>query len=104
MKSLLKLGGASTRYKDILDFYYLINVGNINKEKLIKYFEIIIFNDLNIDENSMKDVYNTLNTILKKKRYLENFNTFKNNWLELPVTEIVDNILTFMKELELVAV
>ena len=104
IKSLLKFGGVSTRYKDILDFYYLINIGNINKKKLIKYFEIMIFNDLNMDENNIKDIYNTLKGIFRKKRYLENFNTVKNNWLEVPITEVVDSILKFIEELEPVTV
>lgn len=42
------------------------NIGNINKEKLIKYFEIIIFNDLNVDENNINDVYNILKNIFRK--------------------------------------
>lgn len=104
MKSLLRLGGVSTRYKDILDFYYLINDGNMNKEKLIKYFEFIIFNDANLDENNINDVYNTLKIILKKKRYLDNFNSVKNNWLELSITEVVDSILKFIQELDPVVV
>lgn len=104
LKSLLRLGGVSTRYKDILDFYYLINIGNMNREKLIKYIEIMVLNDENMDENSISDIYNTLSVILKKKRYLENFNTVKNNWLELPVLEVVDSILNFILEIEPVEV
>ena len=100
LKSLLRLGGVSTRYKDILDFYYLINIGNINKIKLIKYFEIMIFKDPNMSENNINDIYNILKIILKKKRYLDNFNTIKNNWLELPIEDVVDNILKFIQELE----
>ena len=37
-----------------------------NEEKLIKYFEIIIFNDLNVDENNINDVYNILKNIFRK--------------------------------------
>ena len=35
IKSLLKLGFRSTRYKDLFDFYYLINETKLNKKKLI---------------------------------------------------------------------
>lgn len=35
----------STRYKDIFDFYYLINNTNIDKEKFNKYIAEIIYND-----------------------------------------------------------
>lgn len=43
LKSLLKFGITSTRFKDIFDFYYLINNENLNKVKLIKYIDILIF-------------------------------------------------------------
>lgn len=104
MKSLLIFGSLSTRYKDILDFYYLINNCNMNKEKLNKYFELIIFKDKNMDENSINDIYNSLNVILKKKRYLENFNNIKNNWLEIPAEVVINNILNYIKELESILV
>ena len=104
IKSLLKLGSVSSRYKDILDFYFLINTGDINKEKLIKYFQIMIFDDINMFENNINDVYNTLENILKKKRYLKNFNTVKNNWLEIPIMKVIDNILNFIQQLELISV
>ena len=37
LKSLLRFAYISTRYKDIFDFYYLIEYGNLNKIKLEKY-------------------------------------------------------------------
>jgi len=80
------------------------NFGDINKEKLMRYFEIMIFNDLNMDKNNIKDVYNTLERILRKKRYLENFDTIKNNWLELPIVEVVDSVLRFIQKIKLITV
>lgn len=104
LKSLLRLGGVSTRYKDILDFYYLISTGKINKIRLLKYIEAIIFNDDSLDENNISDVYETLKLIFKRKRFLNNFNTVKNNWLELPVIDVTDTILKFILELEPITV
>ena len=43
IKSLLKLGFRSTRYKDLFDFYYLINKTELDKEKLMNCFNILIF-------------------------------------------------------------
>ena len=42
LKSLLKFGIRSTRYKDIFDFYYLINIKDIDNIKLLKYINILI--------------------------------------------------------------
>lgn len=104
IKSLLKHGSISTRYKDVLDFYYLINDGNMNRGKLIKLFEIIIFNDSKMNEKNINDVYNTLKNTFRRKRYLNNFNNVKNNWLELPVNDVVESILKFINELETIKV
>ena len=43
LKSLLKFCITSTRFKDIFDFYYLINNENLNKDKLLEYIDILIF-------------------------------------------------------------
>ncbi len=50
LKSLLKFGFLSTRYKDIFDFYYLINNENLDKDKLQKCFNILIFEDNEMSE------------------------------------------------------
>ena len=40
LKSLFKYGFTSSRYKDIFDFYYLINMTSLSKDRLLKYFNI----------------------------------------------------------------
>ena len=42
IKSLLKLGFRSTRYKDLFDFYYLISKTELDKEKLMNCFNILM--------------------------------------------------------------
>ena len=37
------------------------------------------------------------NRILHNKNYLKNLNTAKNNWLELPINDVVNNILDFFE-------
>ena len=54
LKSLLKFGALSTRYKDIFDFYYLINNANIEKEKFNRYMKEIIYNDESMQEKDIK--------------------------------------------------
>ncbi|MGM9850508.1 MAG: nucleotidyl transferase AbiEii/AbiGii toxin family protein [Bacilli bacterium] len=72
LKSLLKLGARSTRYKDLFDFYYLINSCNLDKEKLIKLINTYIYNDKTMRENNIQDLCDRLSRIL-------NSNLFKNN-------------------------
>ena len=70
LKSLLKLGFVSTRYKDIFDFYYLVNISKLNKKKLLKNIEILIFNDDKMRENNIEDILNRLSKTLKSSRYI----------------------------------
>jgi predicted nucleotidyltransferase component of viral defense system len=99
LKSLLKMGIRSTRYKDLFDFYYLINIAGLDKEKLIKSIEILIFNDNIMRENSMLDIFNRLNSILKSRRYLNNLNNPVVNWLDIPIDDAIDSVLNFMEDL-----
>lgn len=64
LKSLLRFGYTSTRYKDILDFYYLIKYGNLNKHKLEEYINKIIFNDNTLKVSNFEDIYRILNSLL----------------------------------------
>lgn len=98
MKSLLKLGYVSSRYKDILDFYYLINNCNMNRDKLNSYFKKYIFDDNTMFEKSMEDIYQRLKKIFDRKDFKNNFDSIRNNWLELPIEEVTNNILTYMSE------
>ena len=100
LKSLLKFGFISTRYKDIFDFYYLINNENLNKNILIKCFNTFIFSDETMKENNLEDIFKRLNRILHNKNYLKSLNTAKNNWLELPIEEVVKSVLDYFETLQ----
>ena len=100
MKSLLKLGYISTRYKDVLDFYYLINNCNMNKDKLNLYFKKYIFDDENMYESNVQDIHRRLEKILNRKDFKNNFNSINNNWLELPIEYVIENILKYILQLE----
>ena len=69
IKSLLKLGFRSTRYKDLFDFYYLINKTELDKEKLMNCFNILIFKDETMRENNIEDVVNRLQMTFNSNAY-----------------------------------
>lgn len=99
LKSLLKMGIRSTRYKDLFDFYYLINSVGLDKEKLIKTIKILIFNDDTIREKSFLDIYNRLSNVLKSRRYLNNLNNPVVNWLDTPINDAINSVLNYIDEL-----
>lgn len=104
LKSLLKYDITSTRYKDIFDFYYLINKTNLNKDRLLFYMEKFILSDNNIEEKTIRDIEKTLQLILNNNQFKAMLNIARNNWLELEVDEVIESILEFIKSLELVEV
>lgn len=95
LKSLLKFGITSTRYKDIFDFYYLINNENLDKDKLIKYLDILVFQDKTMRENTLENIYKRLKNILNNHRFQSRIKTADNNWLEIPVKDVIDNVVDY---------
>ena len=99
LKSLLKLGFVSTRYKDIFDFYYLVNISKWNKKKLLKNIEILIFNDDKMRENNIEDILNRLSKTLKSSRYINHLNDPVVNWLDIPIEDAINSLLKYIEEL-----
>ena len=104
IKSLLKFGITSTRYKDVFDIYYLINVNNFDKIRFINYLDKFVFKDSLIDENNLSEIKNSLNNILSNNKFKSMLNMAKNNWTELPVENVITIIIEFLTSLELVEV
>lgn len=89
MKSLLKLGVRSTRYKDVFDFYYLINNALLNKDKLLKYIDLLIIKDENINQNTINEIILRLEIILNNKRFIARLDNARSNWINIPVNELL---------------
>lgn len=99
IKSLLKLGFRSTRYKDLFDFYYLINKTELDKEKLMNCFNILIFKDETMRENNIKDVVNRLQMTFNSNAYRNHLRNPKNNWLDITVDDAIMSVLKYIKSL-----
>lgn len=97
IKSLLKLGFRSTRYKDLFDFYYLINKTELDKEKLMNCFNILIFKDETMRENNIKDVVNRLQMTFNSNAYRNHLSNPKNNWLDITVDDAIMSVLKYIK-------
>ena len=99
LKSLLKLGARSTRYKDLFDFYYLINSCNLDKEKLIKSINTYIYNDKTMRENNIQDLCDRLSRILNSNLFKNNLNNPKVNWLDISIDEAISSVLDYLEQL-----
>lgn len=99
IKSLLKLAFRSTRYKDLFDFYYLINRTELDKEKLMNCFNILIFKDETMRESNIEDVVNRLQMTFNSNAYRNHLSNPKNNWLDITVDDAIMSVLKYIKSL-----
>lgn len=79
IKSLLRFGIRTTRYKDIFDIYYLINKTDVNKDGLLNIINILIIEDTVMRENSIHDIIKNLNHTLNNKVFKQILSDAKNN-------------------------
>lgn len=99
LKSLLKLGFISTRYKDLFDFYYLINYDKLDRKKLLKAFQVIILDDNNMLEETIGNIYSRLASIFNSNIYKRNLSDPKNNWIDIPINTAIESVLKYIEEL-----
>lgn len=100
LKSLLKLGFRSTGYKDLFDFYYLIINDKLDRDKLLKTFKVIIFNDSLMREKTTDNIFSRLESIFNSKIYRSNLSDPKINWLDIPIDKAIHTVLHYIHNLE----
>jgi len=104
LKSLLKLGFRSTRYKDLFDFYYLIDKNKLDSTKLLKAFKVIIFDDESMREETIGNIISRLESIFNSRIYKSNLSSPKVNWLDISMDDAITTVLDYIYELDKVTV
>lgn len=104
LKSLLKLGFRSTRYKDLFDFYYLIDNNKLDENKLLKTFKIIIFDDESMREETIGNIISRLESIFNSRIYKSNLSNPKVNWLDISIDDAITKVLGYIYKLDKVTV
>ena len=99
LKSLLKLGFRSARYKDLFDFYYLINYEELDRKKLLKAFQILIFDDESMYEKNINNIYSRLSKVFNSNVYKNNLRHSNDNWLDIPIDDVIKCILEYIEKL-----
>ena len=93
LRSLLKFGPLSTRFKDIFDMCYLVD--HINPEILDGCMHHYIFDNNKMRENSYSDVVTRLQETFTNPRYQARIKTSRKNWIGIPEQGAFEKILTF---------
>lgn len=100
LKSILRFGIRTTRYKDIFDIYYLINNTEINKRELLNIIDILIIKDTSMRENKIQDITNNLSITLNNNLFKQSLRDARNNWVNVSVEEVVDNVINYFSSIE----
>ncbi len=97
LRSLLKFGGNSTRFKDIFDMCYLSDL--VETGRLRDCFEEFIFSDSGMRENNMQDINRRVGNTFSDRRYVSRLSGSRKNWLEMPIGDVLSKIADFLKEM-----
>lgn len=98
LKSLLRFGPLSTRYKDIFDLCYLSD--HVKSDKLMKCIDTYVFSDSSMRENDMAAILKRIERTFSDKLYRKNIErSVRFNWLGIKVDEAFSKITSFLETL-----
>lgn len=98
LKSLLRFGSASTRFKDIFDMYYLS--GRVKPDAVRKLLRAYIFDDAGMRENAISDIVARLGRVFGNKTFMRALSRPANAWLDVPADKATATIVAFISSLE----
>lgn len=97
LRSLLKFGPLSTRFKDVYDMFYLKD--SVDMRKLLLALDVYIFNDSSMREKNGKDIVRRLGFTFRDKAYVRNLDKSDKRWFDDEIDVIINGILEFMKRI-----
>lgn len=95
LRSLLRIGAFSTRYKDVFDIYYLLIVKGVDSEKLDDALSALVFNDPSMRERDYDDVASRLKSVFSNRRFATQLPKAKNDWLEISPARVTSAIARY---------
>ena len=97
LRSLLKFGPNSTRYKDVFDMCYLSEF--IDIQRLQKCLREFIFDDPGMRENNVNDVIKRVNRTFASEIYVKRLTGSRQNWLGRDPREVLSVVQLFLQKL-----
>lgn len=71
---------------------------------MIKYIDLLIFNDENVAQKTMNDITLRLKIILNNRKFIARLDNARSNWLNIPVNDVIDNVINYFKSIETIGV
>lgn len=93
LRSLMRIGAASTRFKDVFDVYYLLCREGVDADAFDLAMHALVYDDLGMRENDVAEAHARLDRVLNDRRFRRNLSNARNNWLGANVGKVVAGIL-----------
>ena len=93
LRSLMRIGAVSARFKDVFDVYYLLCREGVDADALDRAMRVLVYDADDMRENSPADAYARLSRVLNDRRFLRTRSNARNNWLGANVDKVVTGIL-----------
>ena len=97
LRSLLKFGPLSTRFKDVYDIYYLKD--NVDEIKLWQALDTYIFHDDTMREKEGQDIVKRLQFTFSDKEYIRSLDKSDKRWIDDEIDVITEEILKFASKI-----
>ncbi len=98
LKSFLRFGTRSTRYKDVFDICYLSE--SVNKEKLLRYIQTYIYDDESLPVDNIDEIIRRADRVFKNNSFLKAVEKSKKNWMDISSKEALERDIAFVKSLK----
>lgn len=95
LRSLLRIGAASTRYKDVFDIYYLLIVKGVDPQKLDDALSALVFEDPAMREKDYADIARRLGSVFSNRRFTGRLSKARNDWLETSPNKVTAAIVRY---------
>ncbi|MBR0464956.1 MAG: nucleotidyl transferase AbiEii/AbiGii toxin family protein [Clostridia bacterium] len=96
LKSMVRFGARSTRYKDVYDIFYLS--GRVNMVQLKECIQRYIFDDITLrNVTDMKAIVTRVERMFNNPSYFRELHKSDKNWLDISDDEILKADLAFIK-------
>ncbi len=97
LRSLLKFGPNSTRYKDVFDMFYLAD--KVDTERLLQCLNTFVISDSGMKENDMDAVVRRITRTFSSERYIARLTNSKKNWIGKEIPTVTTRLIELLKSM-----
>lgn len=97
LKSLLRIGPVSTRFKDVYDMHYLSS--GLRKTVLRQLMDLFVFRDERMVGVNMDGVLKRLQGIFANKTFMRRLAKPNVAWSDIPAEKVVADLMTFLGQI-----